>query len=78
MRLARGAVLGIVHDLRTGDVDYLVVVIASIALFGLVVARMAGLVRQQERSLERERSLSRAGAELVAADTTARRSTGSP
>ena len=59
--------LGIFHDLRTGDVDYLAVRLASIALFGLVVARMAGLVRQQERSLERERLLSRAGAELVAA-----------
>ena len=59
--------IGIVHDLRTGDLDYLAIRLASITLFGLVVARMAGLVRQQERSLERERLLSRAGAELVAA-----------
>ena len=53
--------IGIVHDLRTGDLDYLAIRLASITLFGLVVARMAGLVRQQERSLERERLLSRAG-----------------
>ena len=36
-------------------------------LFGLVVLRMAGLVRQQERSVARERTLSAAGASLVAA-----------
>ncbi len=59
--------IGIVHDLQTGDCDYAVVRAASIMLFGLVVLRMAGLVRQQERSLERERALSGAGAELVAA-----------
>ena len=40
---------------------------ASVVLFGLVVARMAGLVRQQERSVARERVLSHAGAALVAA-----------
>ena len=60
-------VIGIVHDLRTGDLDYTFVRAASITLFGLVVVRMAGLVRQQERSLERERLLSGAGTELVAA-----------
>ncbi len=59
--------IGIVHDIRTGDLDYTAVRAASIVLFGLVVVRMAGLVRQQERSLERERLLSGAGAELVAA-----------
>ena len=60
-------VIGIVHDLRSGDLDYAVVRAASILLFGLVIVRMAGLVRQQDRSLERERSLSGAGADLVAA-----------
>jgi diguanylate cyclase (GGDEF)-like protein/PAS domain S-box-containing protein len=60
-------VIGIVHDIRVGDFDYTAVRAASIVLFGLVVVRMAGLVRQQERSLERERVLSGAGAELVAA-----------
>ncbi len=60
-------VIGIVHDLHVGDYDFSVVRSASILLFGLVVSRMAGLVRQQERSLERERMLSAAGADLVAA-----------
>jgi diguanylate cyclase (GGDEF)-like protein/PAS domain S-box-containing protein len=60
-------VIGIVHDLAVRDYDFAVVRFASILLFGLVVSRMAGLVRQQERSLERERMLSAAGADLVAA-----------
>ena len=60
-------VIGIMHDLHVGDYDFAVVRFASILLFGLVVSRMAGLVRQQERSLERERMLSAAGADLVAA-----------
>jgi diguanylate cyclase (GGDEF)-like protein/PAS domain S-box-containing protein len=59
--------VGIVNDLGNGDYDFAVVRAASIALFGLVVSRMAGLMRQQERSLERERMLSAAGADLVAA-----------
>jgi PAS domain S-box-containing protein len=61
--------IALVHSVRRGDVDYAVVQAASIALFGLVVVRMAGLVRQQERSLERERMLSEAGTALVAATT---------
>jgi diguanylate cyclase (GGDEF)-like protein/PAS domain S-box-containing protein len=60
-------VIGIVDDLSNGDYDFAVVRAASIILFGLVVMRMAGLIRQQERSLERERMLSAAGADLVAA-----------
>jgi diguanylate cyclase (GGDEF)-like protein/PAS domain S-box-containing protein len=44
-----------------------VVNVGAILLFALVVARMAGLVRQQERSVERERILSAAGADLVGA-----------
>ena len=47
--------------------DRLVVNVAAILLFVFVVARMAGLVRQQERSVARERILSAAGAALVAA-----------
>jgi diguanylate cyclase (GGDEF)-like protein/PAS domain S-box-containing protein len=47
--------------------DVLVVVIASAALFLLVVARMAGLVRQEERAASRELALRQAGAALVAA-----------
>ena len=44
-----------------------VVNVGAILLFALVVTRMAGLVRQQERSVERERILSAAGADLVGA-----------
>jgi diguanylate cyclase (GGDEF)-like protein/PAS domain S-box-containing protein len=46
-----------------------VIIAASAVLFGLVVARMAGLVRQQERFMTRERTLSGAGAALVTATT---------
>jgi diguanylate cyclase (GGDEF)-like protein/PAS domain S-box-containing protein len=60
-------VISLVHDIQREDLDMAIVTLASIALFGLVVARMAGLVRQQERSLERERMLSSAGAALVGA-----------
>jgi len=57
----------LVNDLKRGDLDMAVVTAASATLFGLVVLRMAGLVRQQERSLGRERTLSSAGAALVGA-----------
>ena len=53
--------------LDKGDMDLIVIIGASAVLFGLVVARMAGLVRQQERSVARERTLTGAGAALVAA-----------
>jgi hypothetical protein len=55
------------QELRRGNLDLLVIIAASVLLFGLVVLRMAGLVRQQERSVARERTLSGAGASLVAA-----------
>ncbi|HMJ35889.1 MAG TPA: EAL domain-containing protein [Baekduia sp.] len=57
------------HDIRRADTDMAVVTGAALVLFGLVVVRMAGLMRAQERSMERERALGRAGAELVAAAT---------
>ena len=60
-------VISLIHDIQRDDLDMAIVTLASIALFGLVVTRMAGLVRQQERSLERERMLSSAGAALVGA-----------
>jgi diguanylate cyclase (GGDEF)-like protein/PAS domain S-box-containing protein len=47
--------------------DVLVVIAASAVLFLLVVARMAGLVRQEERATSRELALRRAGVALVAA-----------
>jgi len=55
------------QELRRGNLDLLVIIAASVVLFGLVVLRMAGLVRQQERSVARERTLSASGASLVAA-----------
>src|SRR3954467_4026859 len=55
------------QELRRGNLDLLAITAASVVLFGLVVLRMAGLVRQQERSVARERTLSAAGASLVAA-----------
>ena len=55
------------QELRRGNLDLLVIIAASVVLFGLVVLRMAGLVRQQERSVARERTLSAAGVSLVAA-----------
>lgn len=60
-------VMELLSAARAGDTDMIVVIAASIGLFGLVVARMAGLVRQQERSVARERVLGAAGAALVAA-----------
>ena len=60
-------VIGFIHDVHAGDLDYSIVRLASMLLFCLVILRMVDLVRQQERTLERERLLSRAGAELVAA-----------
>ena len=50
-----------------GNPDVLVVIVASAFLFLLVVSRMAGLVRQEERQAARELALRHAGVELVAA-----------
>jgi diguanylate cyclase (GGDEF)-like protein/PAS domain S-box-containing protein len=47
--------------------DVLVLIVASAVLFLLVVTRMAGLVRQEERAAGRELALRGAGVELVAA-----------
>ena len=47
--------------------DQMVVIVASIILFLLVIARMSGLVRQQEKSAGRERALREAGVALVTA-----------
>ncbi len=60
-------VIEITAELRRGDTDLAVIIGASVLLFCLVVARMAGLVRQQERSVSRERAVSAAGTALVAA-----------
>jgi diguanylate cyclase (GGDEF)-like protein/PAS domain S-box-containing protein len=50
-----------------GNPDVLVLIGASALLFLLVVARMANLVRQEERAASRELALRAAGVELVAA-----------
>src|ERR671931_1946328 len=47
--------------------DVLVLIVGSAVLFLLVVARMAGLVRQEARVVSRERALRGAGIDLVAA-----------
>src|SRR5204863_72261 len=44
-----------------------VLIVASAVLFLLVVTRMAGLVRQEERIVDRERTLRSAGVDLVGA-----------
>ena len=58
-----------IYQVRHGNIDMAVVIGTSVLLFCLVVARMAGLNRQQERSTARERVLSAAGAALVAGNT---------
>ncbi len=63
-------VMALLQVLDVGD-DRFVVNVAAIILFALVVTRMTGLVRQQERSVARERILSAAGADLVAATSRA-------
>ncbi|MEX1262758.1 MAG: EAL domain-containing protein [Actinomycetota bacterium] len=60
-------VLRLVQMVRHEEVDVGVLSAASIVLFLLVVFRMAGLIRLQEHSTERERALRRAGTTLVTA-----------
>jgi diguanylate cyclase (GGDEF)-like protein/PAS domain S-box-containing protein len=60
-------VLEITREIKRGNFDLHVTIEASVVLFGLVVTRMAGLVRQREQSVTRERALNAAGALLVAA-----------
>ena len=64
--IAPGLEIVKVLALRTQH-DLMVIIVASILLFGLVVYRMAGLVRQREKSASRERALTTAGGLLVAA-----------
>jgi diguanylate cyclase (GGDEF)-like protein/PAS domain S-box-containing protein len=59
--------LEITKVIPTRNWDLLFIVGASAVMFSLVVARMTGLVRQQEKSVARERALSAAGGLLVAA-----------
>ena len=57
----------VIKVLHHPDADMLAIIGVSVALFGLVVWRMAGLVRQREKSIAREAALTSAGAMLVAA-----------
>ena len=70
MVLLGGACLiapGIRFAQELGNPDVLVVIAGSAVLFLLVVARMAGLVRQEAHVVSRERALRGAGIDLVAA-----------
>jgi diguanylate cyclase (GGDEF)-like protein/PAS domain S-box-containing protein len=58
---------GVIFSQEFHNIDVLVVIGAAATLFLLVVARMAGLVRQEERATGRELALRRAGVALVAA-----------
>ena len=58
------SVLRLIQNARHEPVDSGVLSATSIALFLLVVSRMAGLIRQQERSTQRERALREAGSRL--------------
>jgi diguanylate cyclase (GGDEF)-like protein/PAS domain S-box-containing protein len=58
--------LALIRSQAVSD-ELIVVNVAAIILFGLVVTRIAGLVRQQERSVATERVLRSAGEALVAA-----------
>jgi diguanylate cyclase (GGDEF)-like protein len=60
-------VLFIQHE-RGGRLEVPMVSLCSIALFGLVVARMGGLVLRQQRATERERTLRTSIAILAAAE----------
>ena len=56
------------NGIGTHDVSNLSVILgATITLFVLAVIRMAGLVRRQQQSADRERALRQAGASLVTA-----------
>jgi diguanylate cyclase (GGDEF)-like protein/PAS domain S-box-containing protein len=61
----------LVREARRGDVDLLVIVAASIVVFLFVIARVVGLVKQNERTVLRERALRLANLALVKATTPA-------
>jgi diguanylate cyclase (GGDEF)-like protein/PAS domain S-box-containing protein len=57
----------ILKEIRRSDLDLVTTIAVSGVLFALVVARMAGLVRQRERHIARERVLATSAADIVAA-----------
>ena len=62
-------VLVFIREERRGDFDLLVIVGASIVVFLLVIMRVVGLVKQNERAVARERALRHANLALVEATT---------
>ncbi len=56
----------LLKELRRGDLDMIVIISASMVLFGFVVMRMVDMVRHQERSAERERAFAEEKARLTA------------
>ncbi|HEY3758803.1 MAG TPA: EAL domain-containing protein [Solirubrobacteraceae bacterium] len=56
----------LLKESRRGDLDLIVIICASMVLFGFVVMRMVGLVRQQEQSASRERAFAEEKARLNA------------
>jgi diguanylate cyclase (GGDEF)-like protein len=59
----------LVGEARRGDYDLVLIVATSIVVFLLVVLRVLGLVRQNERTVVRERALRHANLALVKATT---------
>ena len=57
----------IAKEIRRSDVDLVITIAVSGILFALVVIRMAGLVRQREGHIARERILAASSANIVAA-----------
>ena len=58
-----------IRDAGRGDLDLLVIAGASIVVFLLVITRVVGLVKQNERAVVRERALRAANLALVEAST---------
>jgi diguanylate cyclase (GGDEF)-like protein/PAS domain S-box-containing protein len=63
--IAPGIELG--KEIGRGDLDLVITIAVSGILFALVVARMAGLIRQRERNIVRDQILSASAGEIVAA-----------
>ena len=61
----------ILKEIRRNDFDLVTTIVVSGVLFALVVARMAGLVRQRERHIAREQVLATSAADIVAATSRA-------
>ena len=57
----------ILKEIRRSDLDLVITIAVSGILFALVVVRMAGLIRQRERHIARERVLATSAADIVAA-----------